>query len=153
MIKAVLKMQGCNTKAGRRAFVQKAWGSHGIARGNVRFYEVTAPSWTAVRNAVASYDTSGKRTMGFSEVNAETVEFYIVSVGGNETGSRIRPLPVGTTKETAKKAVSWWPRIEAKVQHEECADCGSTGHDTGSDTCPGPDVQDRLEDPNRQVVR
>ena len=21
---------------------------------------------------------------------------------------------------------------------EECADCGSTGHDTGSDTCPGP---------------
>ena len=29
-----------------------------------------------------------------------------------------------------------WPR------YEECADCGSTGHDTGSDTCPGPDVQD-----------
>jgi hypothetical protein len=36
---------------------------------------------------------------------------------------------------------------------DACADCGSTGHDTGSDTCPGPDVQDRLDDPNRQEVR
>lgn len=35
---------------------------------------------------------------------------------------------------------------------EECADCGSTGHDTGSNTCPGPDVQDKLEDPNAQWV-
>ncbi len=39
------------------------------------------------------------------------------------------------------------------TKYEECADCGSTGHDTGSDTCPGPDVQDRLEDPNRQEVK
>lgn len=36
--------------------------------------------------------------------------------------------------------------------NDACADCGSTGHNTGSDTCPGPDVQDRLEDPNRQEV-
>lgn len=34
----------------------------------------------------------------------------------------------------------------------ECADCGSTGHSTGSDTCPGPDVQDKLDDPNRVAV-
>lgn len=27
---------------------------------------------------------------------------------------------------------------------QECADCGSTGHDTGSSTCPGPNEQDRL---------
>jgi len=26
--------------------------------------------------------------------------------------------------------------------YEECADCGSTGHDTGSNTCPGPRVED-----------
>ena len=26
-----------------------------------------------------------------------------------------------------------------------CADCGSTGHNTGSNTCSGPNEQDRLE--------
>lgn len=31
----------------------------------------------------------------------------------------------------------------------ECADCGSTGHSTGSDTCPGSNVQDKLEYPNQ----
>jgi hypothetical protein len=44
-------------------------------------------------------------------------------------------------------------KLDLKPRYQECADCGSTGHDTGSDTCPGPDAQDRLEDPNRQVVR
>ena len=29
--------------------------------------------------------------------------------------------------------------------NDACADCGSTGHNTGSDTCPGPNEQDRLE--------
>jgi hypothetical protein len=41
--------------------------------------------------------------------------------------------------------------VIGQVVPEECADCGSTGHDTGSNTCPGPDVQDRLEDPNKQA--
>jgi hypothetical protein len=36
--------------------------------------------------------------------------------------------------------------------NDACADCGSTGHNTGSNTCPGPDIQDRLEDPNRPEV-
>lgn len=29
--------------------------------------------------------------------------------------------------------------------NDACADCGSTGHNTGSNTCPGPNEQDRLE--------
>ena len=29
--------------------------------------------------------------------------------------------------------------------NDACADCGSTGHNSGSNTCPGPNEQDRLE--------
>lgn len=30
--------------------------------------------------------------------------------------------------------------IKHKIsEYAECADCGSTGHDTGSNTCPGPE--------------
>lgn len=31
----------------------------------------------------------------------------------------------------------------------ECEDCGSTGHEAGSNTCPGTNEQDRLGDPNQ----
>jgi hypothetical protein len=40
------------------------------------------------------------------------------------------------------------------MRHEKqcnaaCRDCGSTGHNTGSNTCPGPDEQDKVIDPNK----
>jgi hypothetical protein len=113
MIKAVVKIQGCTTRPGRRAFVGKQFTHHGIANGVVRFYEVTAPDWSGVRQAVASYDTSGSRTMGFSGVSADTVEFYLVQVGGSLTATHIRPLPLGTTSENAPRAVSWWPNAQS----------------------------------------
>lgn len=103
MLKVILKIQGCTTIPGRRAFVSKRWDRHGIAAGNVRFYEVIAPTWTAVRKLVAGYDTTGRRTMGFSEVRAETVEKWeTVEVVG--TTHTIRPLPLGTTAEQFKVA-------------------------------------------------
>lgn len=33
---------------------------------------------------------------------------------------------------------------ELAAANAACADCGSTGHSTGSNTCGGPDQQDRL---------
>lgn len=106
MIKAVVKMQGCTTKPGRRAFVVKNNYRHGIANGVVRFYEVTGPTWAAIRNAIANYDTTGGKTMGFSGANADTVEFYITSLE-ECTGTSIRPLPLGTTAQDAHRWVSW----------------------------------------------
>lgn len=60
--------------------------------------------------------------------------------------------PQGTT--WAAFVQDWnqsFPAEEAPV-HSECADCGSTGHDTESNTCPGPDGQDKLKDPDASVT-
>ena len=37
------------------------------------------------------------------------------------------------------------------ASNNACDNCGSTGHNTGSSTCPGPGEQDRLEDPNNRA--
>jgi hypothetical protein len=99
MIRAIVRLQACTTKPGRRAFVGKGWPCHGIAAGTIRFYEVTAPSWAQARKAIGDYDTTGKRTMAFSSVGPETVEQWeTVDIAGS--GCRIRPMPLGTTEQT-----------------------------------------------------
>lgn len=93
MIRALLKLQACTTRPGRRAFVGKGRLAHGIAAGQVTLYEVTAATWPAVRRAVASADTSGRRTMGFSAVGPSTVEFWeVVEWRGSLTETRLRPV-------------------------------------------------------------
>ena len=53
----------------------------------------------------------------------------------------------------AKKAESIATQTEGYfnliTRNAECQDCGSTGHNTGSDTCGGPNEQDPLTDPNQ----
>lgn len=95
MIQAIVKIQGCTTKPGRRAFVSRNYPQHGIARGPVRHYIVTASSWAAVRRAVAGYDTSGGRTMGFTNVNPDTVESFTMIPAGSHTytSSSVVPMP------------------------------------------------------------
>ncbi len=93
MIQAIVRLQSCTTKPGRRAFVCKQWPRHGIAAGPIRYYEVTAPTWAAIRRAVADYDTVG-RTMGFSGVRPDTVESW-KETGAERTYSTVKPLPVG----------------------------------------------------------
>jgi hypothetical protein len=73
MIQAIIKLQACTTKRGRYAFVSKGYNSHGIAKGRVRRYAVTGPSWAAIRRAVAAYDTATGRTMEYTAINAQTV--------------------------------------------------------------------------------
>lgn len=94
MIKVIVRLQSCTTRPGRRAFVAHGREAHGIARGPVRHYVVEAPSWPAVRSAVGSVDSTGKRTMGFSQVNSETVESFTIfeARADRRTGSVVRPL-------------------------------------------------------------
>jgi hypothetical protein len=94
MITAILKLQGCTTKPGRRAFVGKDWPRHGIAAGNIRHYRVIAPTWAAIRRTVAGYDSTGAKTMGFTGIGPLTVESFSED-GRTGTASEIRPLPVG----------------------------------------------------------
>ena len=91
MITAIVKLQGCTTRAGRRAFVRKDDACHGIAHGRVRRYRVTGDTWTAIRRAVAGYDTTGKRTMGYSNVGPATVESFTQN-DARVTGTSVIPI-------------------------------------------------------------
>jgi hypothetical protein len=73
MIIAIVKMQGCTTRPGRRAFVAKDQPAHGTAKGPIREYKVTGRNWPAIRQAVAGYDTTERRTINFSGVGPDTV--------------------------------------------------------------------------------
>ena len=59
------------------------------------------------------------------------------------------------TLRSAKMPTTFERMFAAEINEEQrvfgdvfgcCKDCGSTGHSTGSNTCPGPDEQDRLEE-------
>lgn len=100
MIKAVVKLQRCTTKAGRFTFVSKRLTTHGIAAGYISFYEVRGKNWTAIRNAIAGYDTTGARTMGFSNARPETVvrwEIIELAPGKSPTETSVRPLNAAET--------------------------------------------------------
>lgn len=62
----------------------------------------------------------------------------------------------GWVLRSAKMPATFEKMFAASLNEEQrvfgdihCKDCGSFGHTTGSNTCPGPDEQDRLVDPNR----
>lgn len=80
MITAIVKIQSCTTKPGRAAFVRRQDPAHGIAKGRIKYYEVTAPTWPKIRAQVAAIDSTGRRTMGFSAVGESSVESWAVSI-------------------------------------------------------------------------
>jgi len=101
MIIAVVKIQNCTTRKGRRAFVGKDWPRHGIAAGAIRYYKITGKNWGALRSVVAMLDSTGARTMGFSNVHPKTVVCYIertdpISKTAGGAASAI-PYPPGTS--------------------------------------------------------
>ena len=79
------------TRPGRRAFVAKGRSAHGIAKGNVRHYEVTGASWAAIRRAIAGCDTTGGKTMGFTAAGPTTVESF-TEYPGTSTETCVRPV-------------------------------------------------------------
>lgn len=100
MIQAIVKLQGCTTKPGRKAFVSGGRKEHGIAKGPIRFYEVTGKNWAAIKRAVADWDTTGAKTMGWTEVNSKSVCAFreVPSVLGMQpTETRMRLMAMTTT--------------------------------------------------------
>lgn len=79
MIRAIVRVQHCVGDKRRCAFVGSHYQTHGFARGAIKYYEVTAPTWAKIRATVATIDKSGRgrRTMGFSSVNAQTVMHFV----------------------------------------------------------------------------
>jgi hypothetical protein len=69
---------------------------------------------------------------------------------------RQKRLSGGWTLRTARMPTTFEDMVTTGIREERrvfgCANCGSTGHYSGSDTCPGSNEQDRLEDPNQQEV-
>jgi len=101
MIEAIVKLQGCTTRPGRRAFVSKQHSRHGIAAGTVRYYRVIGSGWPSIRRAVASCDSATGRTMGFTAIHPDTVECW----------RQIEPLPGWTKTESRVTAMpkGWGP--------------------------------------------
>ena len=59
-----------------------------------------------------------------------------------QTMERVGKMKKETTFDTRAEADG---AVYVPETNDACADCGSTGHNSGSNTCPGPNEQDRLE--------
>lgn len=100
MITAILKLQACTTKKARFGFVRKKDQAHGIAKGVVKYYSATAPTWAQLRRAVRAY---GNGVMGFSAIYAETVVSYR-EFASEKTYTTIAPKPPGWRPDDIRPA-------------------------------------------------
>lgn len=93
IITAVLRLQKARTVPGRFAFVPCDRPGHGIVKGSVHHYKVTAGSWAAIRRLVADYGGTpgGRYTMGYTNVGPHTVESFEVRVWGRSSAGAMVP--------------------------------------------------------------
>jgi hypothetical protein len=80
MITAYLRLQSCVTNS-RKAFVSRNWAMHGTARGQIHYYEVSGPTWNAIKRELRA-----NNVMGVTSVREGTVQ------GSREGQWEARPL-------------------------------------------------------------
>lgn len=84
IIQAHIRLQSCRTN-NRRYFVQKTDREHGIAKGEIRHYNVTGSSWAGIRRTLKAFDC-----YGYTGVKPSTVESWSKDIG--TTYGRLAPM-------------------------------------------------------------
>lgn len=88
IIKAVVRLQACVSSGlslervpDRSGFVARGREAHGIAKGRIGWYCVTAESWAGIRRVLKHWDV-----MGYSMVGPATVESHTRDIGSRPGG-------------------------------------------------------------------
>jgi hypothetical protein len=71
MITAYLRLQSCVTND-RKAFISRNWDTHGTAKGEIHYYEVSGKNWAAILRELRI-----QRVIGTTSVRAGTVQGFI----------------------------------------------------------------------------
>jgi hypothetical protein len=75
MITAYIRLQACVTN-GRRAFVSRNFDTHGTAKGRVDYYEVSGPTWNAIRGVLRA-----ENVIAVTSVREDTVQGHLDGPG------------------------------------------------------------------------
>ena len=81
MIRATIRLQDCSTNR-RRAVIVRGQPAHGSARGLIRTYTVSGPTWTAIRRMLRQLDV-----IGHTHVRADSVEHWWVAQSTSDAPS------------------------------------------------------------------